>query len=601
MTTAISSVSLSIFHDALIRANVEYMSRHLFGMPYSDVQKIIYPTPPYKVFLIQKRNGTPRVIQEPRIKLKELQLKVLAFLEENGGQPKVCVHGFTKKRSIVTNARQHCSKQTQHLLNIDLENFFPSISFFRVRGVFQKKPFSCSHSVATVLAHLCTHENELPQGAPTSPMLANLVCRRLDGDLMGLARRHRATYTRYADDITFSFSIRDAARLPENICSYASGALILGQELQNIITANNFQINPTKNRLSNRLHRLEVTGITINEFPNVKRIFIDRIRGALHAWDKHGYAKTQAQWRMLVLNGTEVSYERRPWRRQRRLPDLPELINVLWGKLLYVRMVRGGDDIIYTRLAERYNSLCRKEFDQDEEFLFSTLPIESIVRNAQDAELAVFVVEWTGNYHPDGVQDADLVGGQGTAFLYQTNNCLITCDHVLRYESNENGTHFITDYSSPDMKEPNLTVHNPASGATLNVKVVYRDQNRDLAILEFVDVPPLSRHFVGLDTAIKRNEKGYLIGFPNWNPGRAANQTEALVLNRFARRTFPRLEISTNIRKGNSGGPFVDELFRVAGVAQEGATQSDGNDECLCVDELNTWLSTWKAGLQLPK
>ncbi|MEO8407800.1 MAG: reverse transcriptase family protein, partial [Oxalobacteraceae bacterium] len=175
--------------ESLIRSNVHYMSRHVLGMSYEAVQKIIYPKPRYKTFLIAKRNGSPRIIQEPRRALKDLQLKVLKFLEERSDKPKPCVHGFTRRRSIVTNARKHCSLQTHHLLNIDIKDFFPSIDFFRVRGVLRGKPFECSHTVATVLAHLCTYHNKLPQGAPTSPILANLVCRSMDRDLMDLARR----------------------------------------------------------------------------------------------------------------------------------------------------------------------------------------------------------------------------------------------------------------------------------------------------------------------------------------------------------------------------------------------------------------------------
>jgi hypothetical protein len=577
-------------HDLLIRTHVEYMSRKLLGMPYSDVQKIIYPHPPYKAFVINKRSGAPRIIHEPRRGLKELQVKVLKFLETNAGKPKPCVHGFTPERSIVTNALKHCSPQTHHLLNIDLQDFFPSIGFFRVRGVFRKAPFSCSHSVATVLAHLCTYQNELPQGAPTSPILANLVCRRLDSDLMDLARRHRATYTRYADDITFSFSVRNAARLPENVCTFDSGVLSLGHELESIVVEHNFKINSKKSRLSTRLRRIEVTGITINEFPNVKRDFIDRVRGALRAWRVHGYELAQAAWEERVAKAPTEDYENRAWKRQRRTDAVPKLVNVLRGRLLYIKMVRGGDDVIYTRLAERYNGLCEQEQSKNEGFAFVSLPIEPIVRNAQDAERAVFVVEWMGDYQPQGAAP-DAVGAQGTAFAYRSNNCLVTCDHVFRCEREINGKVVAIDFESPDVHGKTLTVHIPSENSTWEVKVVHRDLDRDLAILEFVDEPPQIRHFVGLESPIRRNEKGVLIGYPNWNAGREANQVSSTVVSSYGRRGLRRFEISTNIRQGNSGGPFVDELYRVAGVAQEGATQVSGNDECLSVGELDAWIS----------
>jgi hypothetical protein len=213
--------------DLLIRTDVLYMSTNLLGMPYSDLKTLIYPHPSYKSFTIQKRNGAPRLIHEPRQGLKVLQERVLAYLYRNTGPAMPCVHGFTPGRSIVTNAKKHCSQKTQHLLNIDIEDFFPSITFYRVRGLLQQTPFKFSYQVATVLAHLCTFNGTLPQGSPTSPLLANLVCRGLDRDLMNIAKRHRAIYTRYADDITFSFSARRPHGLPANICSFDTG--ILGQ------------------------------------------------------------------------------------------------------------------------------------------------------------------------------------------------------------------------------------------------------------------------------------------------------------------------------------------------------------------------------------
>ncbi|HCY63237.1 MAG TPA: RNA-directed DNA polymerase [Oxalobacteraceae bacterium] len=543
------------------------MSDQLFGITYSELQALLYPRQPYKTFIIAKRNGSPRVIHEPRIALKVVQEKLLHFLYENAGMAKPCVQGFTPGRSIVTNAQKHCSPRTLHLLNIDIENFFPSITFYRVRGLFLKKPFEFSHQVATVLAQICTYQGILPQGAPTSPMVANLICRSLDKDLTLLAKRHRAIYTRYCDDITFSLSVRDIAKLPVNICSFDSGVLTLGDELQSIFVKNSFRINPLKSRLGNRRHRLEVTGITINKSPNVKRSFIDSIRGALHAWDKYGYEAATAEW------------EKRPYKRQRRIGGIPSLKNVLWGKLLYVRMVRGGDDVLYTRLAERYNMLCEKEQAARKSFTYSSLPIEAVVRNAADAENAVFVLEWLGDYK------GEPVGGQGTAFAYKDVG-LLTCEHVF---------HTVTENGEPvsfdEVKGATLTLQNPSTGKFWPAKLIHKDPYRDLAVVHFdTRIPPAHRHFSALEAQINRNSKGILIGFPNWSPGKRANQLYVTVLNRFPITGLQRIEINGSVRKGNSGGPFVDELFRVAGVAQQGATQANGNDQCLCVTELDKWL-----------
>jgi hypothetical protein len=160
---------------------------------------------------------------------------------------------------------------------------------------------------------------------------------------------------------TFSFTRSSAAALPANICTFDSGEVKLGNELVGIIERHNFKVNPAKTRMSSRRHRMEVTGIVINDFPNVKRLFIDRVRGALHAWEKYGYDAAQAQWAEHVHKGMSLAYEKRPWKRQTRTRKPPELKNVVWGKLLYIRIVRGANDVIYTRLAERYNRLTQAE------------------------------------------------------------------------------------------------------------------------------------------------------------------------------------------------------------------------------------------------
>jgi len=325
---------------------------------------------------------------------------------------------------------------------------------------------------------------------------------------------------------------------------FDSGALSLGHELLAIIERNNFRVNQTKNRLSTRLHRLEVTGITINEFPNVKRNFIDRIRGALHAWEVHGYDLAQTEWQRRILDNVDAAYEKRPWKRQSRARHPPKLSNVLWGKLLYVRMVRGADDALYTRLAERYNCLCSRQQVAGGTFSFSSLPVELIVRNAHDAERAVFVIEWNGDFQPPGAPESEMLGGQGTAFVYEARNHLITCDHVLNWSGIVNGIGVTTDCSAPEVENLSLTVHNPTLGFTLPVRILHRDAHLDLAILEFVNLPPAQRHFSGSDAAIKRNEGGFLIGFPNWNPGRPVNQVNAVVLSCFGRTALQRFEIS---------------------------------------------------------
>jgi hypothetical protein len=580
MTTPPATVDLDVMVATLVRTSVVWMSDEVLGVPYSLLKGMLYPRPPYKRFLLTKRNGSPRTIDEPRQRLKIIQEKVLAYLTERASAPKPCVHGFTPKRSILTNAVKHCSPQTHHVLNLDLQDFFPSITFYRVRGVLMKKPFECSHHVATVLAHICTLDGALPQGAPTSPFLSNLICRSMDRDLMDLARRHRATYTRYADDLTFSFSARRPENLPANICSYDSGAVTLGGELQDLITGrHHFTINAAKTRMSTRISRMEVTGLTINEFPNVKRSFIDGIRGALHAWEKHGFEKAQNEWEKRIADTGALDYKKRWWKRQTMSKRVPRLSSVLWGKLLYVRMVRGADDLLYNRLAERYNAV--------RSVAAPRLPTDPVARDRTGAEKALFMVEW------DAMHLGKPVGALGTAFAYKDIG-LITCEHVIKHGN--------TGPYADAIKGADIHVVDVLTGKHWPVKIVHRDKNYDLAVLQFnVPEPPAHRHFLGADKPIARDETGWLIGFPDPSSGRKANQTRTEVTNVFARHGLQRFETREWIRKGNSGGPFVDENYRVVGVAQEGAEQGKGSNRCLTVAELDQWLAKWQTPATTPE
>ena len=564
----IKMLSTDDIHDLLIKFDLNTMSEEIFGIPYKILKTVIYPAPTYKTFLIAKRKSGFRIINEPKRKLKILQEKLLTYLYKNSGEAKKCVHGFTPKRSIVTNASQHCSPKTHHLLNLDIQEFFPSINFYRVRGLFMSRPFGFSYNTATVLAQICCYKNSLPQGAPTSPILANLVCRSLDKQLMELAHRHRAIYTRYSDDITFSFSVKQASRLPNNICAYDSGVVTLGDELLEIFKNNTFSINPNKTRLSNPRHRLEVTGLTINSFPNVKRKYIDEIRGALHAWEKFGYVNANEQFQAML------------YKRKTRSSTHPGLNNYIKGKLLFLKMVRGKDDVIYTKLAEKFNHLNLKESAKESSFKTNKLPILPVVRNKNDAERAVFVIECSADHPVD-----EAVSSQGTAF-YLGESEFITCEHAIRYK---------TDYFD-SLPNGEILLLDAKTKKEWKAKIVYKDPTLDLAILQSDDFPKHSyRYFSLSETPINNSQKGFIIGFPNYSYGKSTPiHIETEVIGKYNRHALSRIEISEQIRMGNSGGPFVDNLYRVVGVIQQGATINSSNNECLNVTELKKWLDGYK-------
>src|SRR6202158_1250584 len=193
------------------------------------VSYILYKQPEatkYKIFQIPKRNGGQRTIKAPIDALKLLQHRLSDLLQDcvddinTANQRKDrTAHGFKRKRSIITNARQH--RHRRWVFNIDLEEFFPSINFGRVRGFLLKnRDFALHEAVATVIAQIACHDNSLPQGSPCSPVVSNLVSHLLDMRLSKAASSVGCTYSRYADDLTFSTNNKE---FPTKIAKPAGG------------------------------------------------------------------------------------------------------------------------------------------------------------------------------------------------------------------------------------------------------------------------------------------------------------------------------------------------------------------------------------------
>lgn len=244
--------------------------------------------------------------------------------------PHACVHGFVSGRSIIANAAIHVDKK--YVLNIDLEDFFPSIHLGRVVGTLRTRPYNIPKDAAVVIGQLTTMLiGELPQGAPTSPIISNLVCRPLDGAMVALARKYRCTYTRYADDITISTTARG---FPGDLAVIEHHKLLLGPVLCNTINGAGFKINEAKVRMRLPWQRQEVTGLTVNEFPNVTRSFIRSLRGALHAWSKYGYGRA------------EDTYLRKF---QPEKHSGIKLRNVIRGRIEFLRKVRGDQDPLHRK------------------------------------------------------------------------------------------------------------------------------------------------------------------------------------------------------------------------------------------------------------
>jgi retron-type reverse transcriptase len=246
----------------------------------------------YQRFQIPKKSGGLRLISAPMPRLKRAQEWVLRQLLEKVPLHDAA-HGFRRGRSIVTNAAPHVGADV--VVNLDLQDFFPTITYRRVRGVFRKLGYS--EQVATILALLCSEpdvdtveldgrtyyvargERFLPQGAPTSPAITNLLCRRLDARLHRVADKLGFRYSRYADDLTFSASGEAAANV---------GRIL--RRVRYVVEQEDLHVHPQKTRILRHGRRQEVTGLVVNQRVNVSRALLRRFRATLFQIEKDGPA-----------------------------------------------------------------------------------------------------------------------------------------------------------------------------------------------------------------------------------------------------------------------------------------------------------------------
>lgn len=332
----------------------------------------------YTEFTIKKKSGGARSIHAPVNGLKSIQ-KVLSFILQCVFEPHAAAMGFAKGRSIVDNARIH--QGSNYVYNIDLKDFFPSINQSRVWACMQLKPFNLKKSqttesiyssddvslvtpkklttrqdIANMIGALCctqmtverqdtggewieVKKNVLPQGAPTSPVITNIVCQRLDFLLTAVAKRFGLKYTRYADDITFSS--------PHNV--YQKDGEFL-KELHRIIKEQGFHIKETKTRLQKTGHRQEVTGLVVNDKANVHKRYVKQLRMWLYYWETYGHQRAEQffQKRYIADRGHLLQ------------GGTPDMAMVIAGKLDFLRMVKGGDNPLYGKLKKRFEALVQR-------------------------------------------------------------------------------------------------------------------------------------------------------------------------------------------------------------------------------------------------
>lgn len=251
----------------------------------------------YRYQWVRKRSGSLRLLEMPKSRLKAIQRQVLKGMLEYV-PPHEAAHGFRPRHSCLTHARLHAGQAA--VLRMDLRDFFAGISAARVHATFASLGYSSG--VAWKLTGLCTHAPvrsrlieaaqgmppewrmlnpytapHLPQGAPTSPMLANLCSFKLDLRLAALADDAGASYSRYADDLAFSGGV-----------AFARGALRLVDAITAVVVNEGFSINSSKTRLMRSAQRQSLVGLVVNRHPNIRRQDFDRLKAVLHQCMLHG-------------------------------------------------------------------------------------------------------------------------------------------------------------------------------------------------------------------------------------------------------------------------------------------------------------------------
>jgi RNA-directed DNA polymerase len=498
------------------------------GLSAAELKKIWwYRGRMYKQFDIAKAGGKNRLISAPDHRLKMLQRKIASSLDKIY-RPRHPVHGFVNGRSVKSNASAHL--RSKFVLNLDIEGFFSSISERRVCGLF--KALGIDDRVAQILARICCNESVLPQGAPTSPVISNMICFRMDKELQAIAKDGRCIYTRYADDITFS-SYQPLSSLFEGPLPPAGNISpdLLKGRLQGAFQGNGFALNPKKAHYADKHSRRTVTGLRINELVNVDRRFVRNLRAALFAVETQGIAIAQRT--------LKDKYKRDS-----------SLVSHLRGRISWVGQIKGPSDPIFRGLALRFNKL------------FPDQRLEILPTDVEVRDRAVWLIE-----HWSDTLDSST---QGTAFFLQSVG-LVTAWHCVDGAAE-------------------VEVYHPSKPSNkFKVTVFKHDVHRDLAILKH-EIP--STEYYDLEASkreLKAGDNLTALGYPGFGPGDKINVRSGSISSLPIKRAVPMIEVTQKLSQGMSGGPLLDEKNAVVGIIHKGGP-GEGRDFAVHVRALIEWL-----------
>jgi RNA-directed DNA polymerase len=477
----------------------------------------------YSRFAIPKRSGGNRIIEAPNKRLLFLQRKLLEIFVRLY-KPRKPVHGFVPQRSAITNAREHIGRQ--YIVNVDLKDFFPTISQQRVLGLLLT--LGIPQPVAECIVGICCVGNHLPQGAPTSPILSNMISLRLDRRIMQFCKARRIKYSRYADDFTFSSYtrpkelFRTEVPVPGKVKSDQ-----LSEELTSIFIDNGFTVNEEKIRYFGSSSRKEVTGLVVSEILNVPRRFVRNIRAIIFDIEKNGYSAAQIRF-------------------SRKTKSITSLAQHLRGRINWLSQVKGFDDGVYLSIAKRYNRLSL------------TSPLRLGHSKGEVRDLANWVLE------VDGAKISKM--SQGSAFFLQGFG-LITAEHCVQGAG-------VIEVFHP---------HKPAN--RYPVTVAKSCKHRDLAILSHNIPKEEFLELVLADQLVRTGDKVKVLGYPSFGPGSNLQVRDARIVGHQNKSAVKQIIVDAKINQGNSGGPVVNHLDHVVGVCHKGGL-NEAMDIAIAIQEV---------------
>ncbi len=532
MATELSEQFLRIRTRADLAAFLELTLKQLGFFAFSGTNL-------YTRFSIQKKTpGAARSISAPANSLKAVQGRVALVLSEiyEEQNPPEAVHGFRIGRGTVSNAAPHVKHAV--LLNVDLKDFFPSITAGRIRGLFKADPFGFPDEVADALTNIVCHEGSLPQGAPSSPVLSNYICKRMDKQLLAYANKHRVVYTRYADDLTFSSFNERAFR--RAFLAGDSAEIQIADAVRRILESNGFTVNKAKTRLATRSSRQLVTGILVNEKCNFTRDAYRELRVLLYNWKEYG-CKVAAELYIKHAPRYEVGLSGR-----RDVPMEKALRNHVRGRLAYYTMVTAGNakpSWPLMRLWTMYNEITGED-----------VPIV-------DPRAAVWQCCANYDYEFGEGEERDCFTGVGSIFGLSTGE-LVTCAHCVED---------IVKHEAPD--DALLSIEYGGRSSWVRMADIKRNHEVDLAVLR--DVPVEMSKSAGI-----RANGTYLpqVGETVWAYGYADGENVLRCLEAKVVEIFDdarKCRVDRPFIHGMSGGPVVSSRCEVIGVITNGSAAHD--------------------------